>query len=217
MLPAMEITVRPLTDADAAAGSALHQDVLDGEFIARCGSRFRRCYHRAWADSADSIALAAQDAQGEMIGVLLGALDPASHYRTMLRRHGLTLGFWLLARTVTHPRFALELLATRLLRYASGVLRVLVLRQPDQAGSAVGEVTHVMVRREAQGKGAGTALLQAAADLGRRAGLDELMLVTPLDNGGARRLYEHLGWEPTGVRVTRSGEKFLGYRLKLNA
>lgn len=217
MLPAMEVTIRSFTDADAAAGSALHKDVLDGEFIARCGGRFRRCYHRAWVDSADAIALVAQGAQGEMIGVLLGALNPASHYRTMLRRHGLALGFWLLVRTVTHPRFALELLATRLLRYASGVLRVLVLRQPDQACGAVGEVTHIMVRREAQGEGAGTALLEAAEDLGRHAGLDELMLVTPLDSGGAQRFYEHLGWEATGERVSRSGEKFLGYRLRLNA
>jgi ribosomal protein S18 acetylase RimI-like enzyme len=63
-----------------------------------------------------------------------------------------------------------------------------------------------MVRREAQGEGAGTALLEAAEDLGRHAGLDELMLVTPLDSGGAQRFYEHLGWEPTGERVSRSGE-----------
>jgi GNAT superfamily N-acetyltransferase len=152
-----------------------------------------------------------------MIGVLLGALNPASHYRTMLRRHGLALGFWLLVRTVTHPGFALELLATRLLRYASGVLRVLVLRPSGQAGHAVGEVTHIMVQRQAQGEGAGTALLEAAKDLGRHTGLDELMLVTPLGCGGVQRFYERLGWEPAGERVSRSGEKFLGYRPRLNA
>jgi hypothetical protein len=84
-------------------------------------------------DSADAIALVAQGAKGEMIGVLLGALNPASHYRTMLRRHGLALGFWLLVRTVTHPRFALELLATRLLRYASGVLRMEIPDGPPPA------------------------------------------------------------------------------------
>jgi len=217
MLPAREITIRPLTEADAAAVSALHQDVLDGEFIARCGSGFRRCYHRAWADSADAIALVAQGSGGQMIGVLLGAVNPATHYRTMLRRHGLALGFWLLVGAVTDPRFALELLATRLVRYARGVLRILVLRQPGQAGGAAGEVTHLMVRREAQREGAGTALLEAARNLGQQAGLDELMLVTSLDGGGAQRFYEHLGWEPTGECVSRSGEKFLGYRLRLNA
>jgi GNAT superfamily N-acetyltransferase len=215
MLPAREITIRPLTKADAAAVSALQKDVLDGEFIARCGSGFRRCYHRAWADSAGAIALVAQGVGGQMIGVLLGAVNPAAHYRTMLRRHGLALGFWLLVGAVTDPRLALELLTTRLVRYARGVLRILVLRQPGQAGGAAGEVTHLMVRREAQREGAGTALLEAARNLGEQAGLDELMLVTSLD-GGAQRFYEHLGWEPTGECVSRSGEKFLKYRLRLN-
>ena len=238
----MSVTVRPLRQADVPTSSRIHGEVLHIEFLARCGRPFLRCYHRAWIDSDDGIALACEDNKGEVVGVLLGALRPSSHFRKMVRSHGIGLTFWLILRASTTPRFARELLATRLLRYVRGLSRM-VLRSfrrsaPRPTGrrsspvalgkispasaaseptlSLVGEVTHVMVLPDHQGKGIGGALLEAARGAAEQSGLDELVLVTPPDLAAAE-FYEHLGWQRTGELTSRSGEDFVGYRLLLRS
>ena len=45
------------------------------------------------------------------------------------------------------------------------------------------------------GRGAGAALLEAAADYGRRVGAIRLVLSTELTNATAQSLYEKMGWK----------------------
>jgi GNAT superfamily N-acetyltransferase len=200
---------------DTRASARLHREVLDMEFVARAGERFLRLYHLAWVESDGGLALAAVDARGELAGALLGALDPALHYRSICRRHGLRLALSLLAHAAAHPRFGRELLATRAYRYARGLLRMAVKRSPASApgppAPKAGEVAHLMVRPSCRGMGAGGALLSEALRLGRAAGLEEMTLVTPPDLA-SRGFYEHLGWQSTGEIVSRSGERFVCYR-----
>ena len=67
------------------------------------------------------LALAAVDERGRVVGALLGALDPAAQLRAMVRRHGLSLTFWLVVQEVTDHSFRRELLFTRLSRYVPPV------------------------------------------------------------------------------------------------
>lgn len=237
----MPVSVRPLRLSDVPTTGRMHSEVLHMEFLARCGDRFLRCYHRAWMDTDDCIALAAVDDEGEVVGVLLGALRPASHYRAMVKKHGVALAFCLISRSVTSPRLAKELIATRLVRYVHGLSRMIlgtatraltggsrpriamepsvtVNTVPEAASDAtspkVGEVTHVMVRPEFQGTGVGRKLLEEVRRVAELSGLDELVLVTP-PGLTAAGLYEHLGWRCTGELTSRSGEDFVGYRLPL--
>ncbi len=53
----------------------------------------------------------------------------------------------------------------------------------------------LFVAPEARGKGAGGALLDAAAEFGRAAGAMRLTLQTELTNSGAQRLYVASGWK----------------------
>lgn len=236
----MTVTTRLMRTTDTTVTSRLHFEVLSMEFLARCGVGFLRRYHRAWIDSPHALALAAEDEDGRVVGVLLGSLEPALHYRAMVRRHGLVLALWLLIGAASHPAAARELVSTRLLRYLRGVSRMVGgavravarrrgkdSRPPTGAvvaggrtgssgvtGGKVGEVTHVMVRSDVQSQGVGRALLEAARRKAEEAGLSELVLVTPPDMA-AGAFYEHLGWEKTGELTSRSGERFLRYRLAL--
>jgi len=237
----MTIAVRRLTRADVVQSARLHGEALDMEFLARCGPGFLRAYHRAWLDSPDSLALAAVDDEGCVVGVLLGSLHPAAHYRAMVRRHGASLALWLAGRSVVHPALARELLVTRAYRYVRGLTRMLTgsFRVPQLfrrrgAGAAsdgapssaaavpgghsepatVAEVTHVMVRADARGSGVGRALLERAEDEARRSGLGEMVLVTPPDLA-ATTFYEHLGWQRVGELTSQSGEQFFRYRFDL--
>jgi ribosomal protein S18 acetylase RimI-like enzyme len=207
------------------------------EFLARCGPGFLRTYHRAWIASPDGLALAAVDAHGAVVGVLLGATRPAAHYRFVVRRHGLALAGRLVLSMVARPSLARELVATRLSRYLRGLGRMAmrprrrtpraldgsgppprpepgIRERPSAQAVAAGEVTHVMVSPSAQGTGAGRALVEAAQRVAAEQGLDELVLVTPPDlTAGA--FYEHLGWQQDGTLASRSGESFVRYRRRL--
>lgn len=214
-----EVIVRALVGADLREAPLLHRGVLDMEFLSRLGPGFMRAYYGAWIESPGSISLAALDDAGHLLGVLLGASDPATHFRTMARHHGLELGIKLVTYASVRPRLAKDLVLTRGRRYARGLARLLVTRharssksQIQRAEPVVGEITHVLVRPEAQGRGVGRALLDAAVILARNAGVEELVLVTPPELG-ARHFYENLGWRPEGAVQSRSGENFLRFRF----
>jgi GNAT superfamily N-acetyltransferase len=217
------LTVRPLVESDVDSSSQIHLEVLHMEFLARCGRRFIGHYHRAWVGSPHGLALACVDGDGRLLGVALAAFDPPRHFRSMVRHHGLQLASSLLGQAIAHPTFGKALISTRAVRYSRGLARMLVSQlHPGQgtaaatdARSKVGEVTHVMVSAQAQGRGVGRALLVEIRRRAVRAGLSELVLVTPpgLDAMG---FYEHMGWRREGQLTSRSGETFLAYRLPLD-
>ena len=210
--------VRPLVDTDLHAAAQLHREVLDMEFLSRFGSSFMRTYYRAWIHSPGSIALAATDDQEMLVGVLLGATDPSSHFRAMVRFHGFRIGAKLAAYALVHPALAKDLVVTRGWRYARGVARLVRARtsraasvSASERGPVVGEITHVLVDRGAQGSGIGRALVEASIHEARVAGVQELVLVTPPDMD-AKHFYERLGWQLDGSLQSRSGENFLRFR-----
>ena len=53
----------------------------------------------------------------------------------------------------------------------------------------------LFVASDSRGRGAGSALLLAAADYGRRAGALRLVLSTEITNTTAQSVYERLGWK----------------------
>ncbi|MHB8593196.1 MAG: GNAT family N-acetyltransferase, partial [Acidimicrobiales bacterium] len=147
-----------------------------------------------------------------------------------LKHHGLGLASLLLLRCVTSPQFGWELLRTRVVRYGRGVIRASLTRRarrskdPDvepamstlSSESALsGEVTHVMVGDPWRGRGVARELLKRTADMARRGGLAELILVTPPALADSR-FYERLGWQRCGDVTSGSGESFVRYRLVLH-
>ena len=53
-----------------------------------------------------------------------------------------------------------------------------------------------------------------AGRVGKRAGIDEFVLVTP-PGLAARTFYERLGWRFDGELTSRSGERFVRYGCRL--
>jgi ribosomal protein S18 acetylase RimI-like enzyme len=217
------VRVRDLTDADLTSAASLHRDVLDMEFLSRFGSGFMRTYYRAWLEAPGAVALAAVDEHGTLVGALLGAVDPATHTRAMVRGSGARLAARLVVYAVGHPPLAKDLVVTRGRRYAGGLVRMVAARfrpttapSVESVGPRVGEITHVLVRPDRQGSGIGRALVDAAVRAGTGAELDELVLVTPPELE-APAFYERLGWLAAGEIVSRSGEHFLRYRFPLPA
>jgi putative acetyltransferase len=75
-------------------------------------------------------------------------------------------------------------------------LGCVVLATLPVVGDGVGEVKRLFVPPEARRRGVAAALLGAAVDAGRAAGLDALRLVTGTLQPEAIALYEREGWRP---------------------
>jgi ribosomal-protein-alanine N-acetyltransferase len=71
----------------------------------------------------------------------------------------------------------------------------LAVNPPDE-----GWVQNIAVRRDAQRRGFGRALLEALLDEAQRRGVNRLLLEVAVDNASAQKLYASYGFEPVGVR-----------------
>ena len=84
--------------------------------------------------------------------------------------------------------------------------------EPDLA-----HLSHLFVRRSAQGTGVAKRLLTLAHDEARAAGFTAIRLFTPADHARARRFYEREGWKPRGERFFEPpiGLDLIEYRVHL--
>lgn len=210
--------VRPLSPVDTLASARLHREALGAEFLSQAGEPFLNLYHLAWLQSPAGLALVAVSSKGEVVGVLLGALEPALHYRSMARRHGLGMALRLLQHAAANPAFAYELLVTRAVRYARGAVRVLArgegAARATRPETKEGEITHLVVAPAARRMGIARALVGEALRVAEAAGLDQVVLVTPPELASSG-FYLRLGWQPYGEVTSRSGEHFVRYRWVL--
>jgi ribosomal-protein-alanine N-acetyltransferase len=71
----------------------------------------------------------------------------------------------------------------------------LAVNPPDE-----GWVQNIAVRREAQRRGVGRALLEALLAQARERGVSRVLLEVAVDNVAAQKLYADYGFEPVGVR-----------------
>jgi len=148
-----------------------------------------------------------------------GAVDPAQHVHAMLRRHG---GHSACASSPGRDPSAAGARPSgdpgR--RYARGVVRMLArrLRRNDTSESPStedGRDHHVLVAADAQGSG--RVANSSSSPYSRPVQpAPRNRAVTPPDQA-ARAFYERLGWESDGEVTSRSGEKFVRYRLTLGA
>lgn len=227
--PSRGIVVGPMEPGDIEDAVALHREALGAEFLTGLGTPFLRRYYRAWVASPSGLALiavtpAAPDGEA-LAGLLLGSLDPAAHYRFIVRHHGASLALALLGCTVGHPSVGAKLIRTRGARYARGLLAMIEGRlrrsRPaspsllEAAPERVGEVTHVAVSAARRRGGVGRELLSAADEAFRSAGVDRLDLVTPSSDDGAQAFYRSLGWAATEEAISKSGERFVRFSKSL--
>lgn len=216
--------IQPLETSDVRAAGFLHEKELPHEFLTRFGPGFLSRYYRAFVESPYATALGAWSPAGgnELQGVLIGTFDTGAHYAYLVRHHGRALALHTLLQSFRRPKLALDVLRTRLVRYARGIYRSIKYatshEKKDLSGEErekVGFVAYVAVRSGSRGSGVGGALLKAYEGLAREAGLDRLDLVTLPDERGAGPFFSRLGWNYEGERVSRSGEKYALYTLTL--
>lgn len=213
--------VRPLLAAEVADSAALHVRELPGGFFPALGQRFLRRYHQSFVDSPYAVAYAAHG-QGRLDGFLLGVLDPRQHGAYVLRHRGLQLGLAALLALLVRPRMLVLFLRTRLRRYARGLWRRAAPRRSSPGGSSAGisaagagaVLSHVAVRHDCRGTGAGAALVARLHEDARAAGCSAVVLLTS-DDGPGPGFYRRLGYADEGTVVGADGHPWRRFRWRV--
>lgn len=213
------VAVREMTEVDLRFASALHRSSLGHGLFPSLGPRFLRCYLRTFTSSPTAVALVAE-LDGAVAGFLVGVLDEPTHYRGVVRQHGLRLAAMGLTALAVRPRVALRFARTRMRRYVGGLGRLA--RADRSVGARVSAarpadaiLTHVAVAAEARSARVGSALVVRFTELARGRGAAAARLVTRSGEAGAGPFYERLGWRRGGEFVDRDGLTWLRYRLDL--
>jgi GNAT superfamily N-acetyltransferase len=207
--------IQTLASADLAVAARLHAALLPHGFFAGLGPRFLRAYHESFLASPYAMGFGAR-LEGRLVGILVGTSRNAAHYRWVIRHHGLRLAWLGVAALLVRPPVAIKFARTRLRRYGRRLLLALLARArggrpaAKATGGEAGEVAvlaHVMVDVQAQGRGAGTALVDRFETVARAAGAHRAMLVTLAGEAGAGPFYKRLGWEHLQDRRNHDGDE----------
>jgi ribosomal protein S18 acetylase RimI-like enzyme len=171
------LVLRTGTDADAAMAAALHVAQIREGFLSFLGPAFLRRLYRRVARTPESFLLVVSDGTAP-VGFLAGSTDVASLYRAFLWRDG--------------PAAALASFG-RLLRSGRRVVETL---RHGTGGTAEGaELLAVAVDAQAQGRGAGTLLVEGfLAEMDRRGQLAAHVVVAA-GNETAIALYRRAGFQ----------------------
>lgn len=209
-----DVGVRALCAHELDFGAALQRETLGHAFFPQLGHRFLRAYLATFVGSPHAAAFVATRGDAPL-GMVVGALDPRSHGRWVLRHRaaGLALrGAWAL---LIRPTLAARFVRTRLLPYGRALRRM---RQPANPGGEgrVAVLTHLAVVPGAQGFGIGGRLVAAYLEAARAAGRQRVVLNTLTGPSGAGGFYRRHGWREDGERSTFDGRRSLLFSIDVD-
>jgi ribosomal protein S18 acetylase RimI-like enzyme len=185
------MVLRTGTDGDAAAVAALHAGQISEGFLTFLGPRFLQRLYRRVARTPSCFLLVIED-DGTALGFLAGSTDVRALYRSFVLRDGAAAALACGGRLVGSWRRVVETL-----RHGTG-----------DAGSGA-ELLAIAVDPTAQGRGAGTLLVEGfLTEVGRR-GQRAAHVVVAEDNETAIALYQRTGFRTIERVELHSGTKSL--------
>ncbi len=185
------VVLRTGTDGDAAAAAALHAGQISEGFLAFLGPRFLRRLYRRVARTPSCFLLVVDD-DGTVVGFLAGSTDVRALYRSFVLRDGAAAALACGGRLLGSWRRVIETL-----RHGAG-----------GAGSGA-ELLAIAVDPTAQGRGAGTLLVEGfLSEVGRR-GQQGAYVVVAEDNETAVALYQRNGFRMVERFELHSGTQSL--------
>ena len=220
MRDAPQVRYRPMRADDLPFAVEQHQLHFPDGFFARLGRGFLTEYYRAFLTGPDARTSVAE-ADGRLVGYLVGVTDPAAHRRHVVQQHGRPLVVKGVLAMLGRPWLAVRFLRTRSRLYSRKLMprRAAADVRTGSAGqpSTTAVLTHVAVAPDAQSAGIGSALIQRFDDQVHAAGGEQLTLVTASGSDGAGPYYEHRGWRVDGERCTPDGLQLTTYTRPVQA
>lgn len=187
---------------DVEAAVRIHLEGFPSFFLSFLGSRFLREFYRSFLADPVGMALVACDPAGEVLGVVVGCMDPRGYFTRLLRRRWWSFCLASLGAVARRPSCVPRLF--RAVRY----------RGEAPSGPVRALLSSIVVSPAAQGRGVGKLLIRAWVEEGRRRGASGCYLTTDADgNEAVNSFYQKTGWVLESSYVTREGRRMNRYVL----
>lgn len=168
-------------DVDEAV--AVHRRAFPGFFLSRLGPSVLRLFYEGFVDRVDTVAVAARDAGGTLLGTAVGPLEPDSFYGRLIRRRAVRFGLASLGFALRNPGEIPRII--RALRYRGG-------HRPE---GPLALLSSISVDPAGQGRGVGRRLLAEWEARVRAAGRGGAYLSTDaIGNDATIGFYRSCGW-----------------------
>jgi GNAT superfamily N-acetyltransferase len=192
--------LEPLTLEQVDFVVSLHLNAFPNFFLSCLGPRFLREFYVSFLMDPVAMAFVGHDERDEVVGAIVGPLDPRGFFSRLLRRR-----WWAFCRAS---------LATALSRPSTvpRLVRALTYRGDLPEGPVRALLSSVAVSPSAQGRGVGKALVLRWLEEARRRGASGCYLTTDADNNDAvNRFYRSMGWKLESAYTTPQGRKMNRY------
>lgn len=195
-----DFQIAPLVPDDVDSVVALHLRAFPNFFLSFLGPRFLREFYLSFLRDPVGMAFVARNQLGEVVGAIVGPVDPRGFFGRLLRRRwwafSLASVTALLRRPSSAPRLA----------------RALFYRGEAPTGPVRALLSSIAVSPDAQGKGVGRALVQCWLDEAQSRGARGCFLTTDAENNDlVNRFYRSQDWKLESAYTTPDGRKMNRY------
>lgn len=194
--------LRTMEAHDVEAAVRIHLQGFPSFFLTFLGPRFLREFYLWSLTDPVGMALVVCDHAGQVVGVVVGCVDPRGYFTRLLRRRWWAFCLASLGAVVRHPSCTPRLARAVLYRGAapSGPLRALL--------------SSIVVQPVAQASGVGKLLLRGWISEAKRRGASGAYLTTDAEgNEAVNAFYQRAGWRLESSYVTKEGRRMNRYVL----
>jgi ribosomal protein S18 acetylase RimI-like enzyme len=180
----------------------LHMQAFPDFFLTFLGRPFLSQLYLSYCDNSTTVALVAvSKARHEILGTVVGPLQPARFYKRILLRRWWRFGLAAVGAVLRKPSIVPRLM--RAVRYRGDA--------PADGGERA-LLSSIAVSPAAQGAGVGGLLTKEFLGRVKAAGLPGAYLTTDAeDNDAVNAFYQRLGWKVEGAFTTPEKREMLHY------
>ncbi len=185
----------------------LHIGCFEDSFLSSLDRDVLTCMYENYVSSELGRAYVCVE-NGEVIGLVAGAVNPSVYYNQLLRKRGIRFLWLTLKRVFKEPK----ILVTIARRNFSGFFR------PDESEKAYSRANLdvIGVKQEYRGAGIAQQLAEAFFEELRKSGVSEVHLGVSPTNIGAKRFYEKIGLKYIRTDRHPDGEELHIYVVKFD-
>jgi colanic acid biosynthesis glycosyl transferase WcaI len=186
----------PFASAHVDQVVRLHMSAFSTSFLTLLGQGFLREFYSSFLLDPLGIGFVAVSETGDVLGAVVGPLDPRGFFGRLVRRRWWAFCVASLKTALTHPATLPRL--TRALRYRGDA--------PDGMDRAL--LSSIAVAPSTQRNGLGRALVQRWCQAAQSRGARGCFLTTDADkNDVVNKFYVSLGWKVQSTYTTPEGRK----------
>jgi colanic acid biosynthesis glycosyl transferase WcaI len=198
--PPSRYSIEPLASRHIEPAVDVHLQAFPSFFLSSLGPHFLREFYASFLADRVGIGFVARSPSGDVMGAVLGPLNPQGYFKRLLRRRWWAFCLASVGAVGRHPTCLKRL------------LRAVFYRGEAPSGPVRALLSSISVSPSAQGHGVGKALVHRWVVEARRRGANGCYLTTDAEgNDAVNAFYRGLGWRLESAYITPEARRMNRY------